>query len=66
MENWKNLALLGIIQVLLIVDCARVSPKLNFEEASDVVGFRREIKTGKIKGVRVTVDTSELKGSPGE
>lgn len=44
------------------MDCAKVSPKLDFEEQSELVQVKKEIKGGKIKGLRVTVDTSELKG----
>lgn len=46
----------------LIVEGTRVSPKLDFSE-SELVQVKKEIKVGKIKGVKVTVDTSELKES---
>lgn len=39
-----------------------ISPKLDFPEKSGVVEVKRDIKDGRIKGLRVTVDTSELKG----
>jgi hypothetical protein len=39
-----------------------ISPKLDFPEKSGVVEIKRDIKDGRIKGLRVTVDTSELKG----
>lgn len=57
----KCLLLLFFINVL-IVQSVKVSPKLDFGEQSDLVQVRKEIKTGRIKGLRVTVDTSELKG----
>lgn len=56
-----KLALLVVIHAL-IIEGARVSPKLDFSE-SELVQVTKEIKTGKLKGVKVTVDTSELKGS---
>lgn len=39
-----------------------ISPKLDFPEKSGVIEVRKDIKDGRIKGLRVTVDTSELKG----
>lgn len=57
-----KLALFVVIHALIIVEGARISPKLDFGE-SELVQVKKEIKTGKIKGVKVTVDTSELKGS---
>ena len=58
---WCCLVLLIAIQAL-IISCEKISPKLDFEEGSELVQVKKEIKTGKIKGLRVTVDTSELKG----
>lgn len=55
-----KLALLVVI-LALVVEGARVSPKLDFGE-SEIVQVKKEITSGKIKGVKVTVDTSELKG----
>lgn len=49
--------------LLLLAHGLAVSPKLDFGDKSGVVEVRKEIKTGQIKGLRVTVDTSELKGA---
>jgi hypothetical protein len=57
----EKLVLLVIIQIL-IVQSVKVSPKLDFGEQSELIKVKKEIKTGNIKGLRVTVDTSELKG----
>lgn len=46
----------------MIIESAKVSPKLDFGD-SELVQVKKEIAGGKIKGLRVTVDTSELKGS---
>jgi hypothetical protein len=56
-----KLVLLVIIQIL-IVQSVKVSPKLDFGEQSELIKVKKEIKTANIKGLRVTVDTSELKG----
>lgn len=56
-----NLVFLVFIQIL-IVKCVKISPKLDFGEQADLIKVKKEIKTGTIKGLRVTVDTSELKG----
>jgi hypothetical protein len=56
-----NLVFLVVVQIL-IVECIKISPKLDFGEQSDLIKVKKEIKTGTIKGLRVTVDTSELKG----
>lgn len=58
----KNLVLLIAVQ-LLIAEGVKISPKLDFDD-SEVIQVKKEIKGGRIKGLRVTVDTSELKGSP--
>lgn len=55
--------LLFFLVKALTAQSVKVSPKLDFGEQSDLVQVRKELKTGKIKGLRVTVDTSELKGS---
>ncbi len=39
-----------------------VDSKIDFPEKSGLVEYKRDISDGKIKGLRVTVDTSELKG----
>lgn len=56
----RDIALLVFVQVLIVAS-ANVSPKLDFGDG-DVVKVKKEIAVGKIKGLRVTVDTSELKG----
>lgn len=61
MKSLKHFLFLIVIHII-IMDCAKVSPKLDFEEQSELVQVKKEIKGGKIKGLRVTVDTSELKG----
>lgn len=58
MASLKLLAFLVAVQILFATS-ANVSPKLDFEG----LDVKKEIKSGKIKGLRVTVDTSELKGS---
>lgn len=50
----------------LIIEGVKISPKLDFGDHSELVQVKKEIKSGKIKGLRVTVDTSELKGSLSE
>lgn len=62
MGNLRWLLLFFLIKVL-VAQSVKVSPKLDFGEQSDLIQVRKELKTGKIKGLRVTVDTSELKGS---
>lgn len=62
MELSAKLVLLVVIQIL-IVESVKISPKLDFDEQSELVKVKKEIRTGIIKGLRVTVDTSELKGS---
>jgi hypothetical protein len=54
--------LLIFFNLLILSHGLAVSPKLDFGD-SGVVEVTKEIKTGKIKGLRVTVDTSELKGA---
>lgn len=46
----------------VIVESVKVSPKLDFGDQSEFIKVKKEIKSGTIKGLRVTVDTSELKG----
>lgn len=62
MRNLQKLVLLIVVQVI-ITGGVRVDPKLDFEADSELLKVKKEIKGGKIKGLRVTVDTSELKGS---
>lgn len=61
-ENSRNLVLLIIFNVLILTHSLAVNPKLDFGDKSELVEVKKDIKTGKIKGLRVTVDTSELKG----
>lgn len=61
MRNVWCLVLLIVIQAI-IAGSEKISPKLDFEGDSETVQVKKEIKNGKIKGLRVTVDTSELKG----
>lgn len=62
MRSFWCFALLIVIQALS-AGSEKISPKLDFGEGSELVQVKKEIKSGKIKGLRVTVDTSELKGS---
>jgi hypothetical protein len=44
----------------------RVAPKLDFEDSKEFITNHDQTRlTPIIRGVRVTVDTSKLKGSPG-
>lgn len=61
MKFFENLFFLFTLHVVLIA-CVNVSPKLDFDEQSELIQVKKEV-TGKIKGLKVTVDTSELKGS---
>lgn len=61
MESLGKLVLL--ILLCILVKSARISPKLDFDDQSELVQVKKEIIGGKIKGLRVTVDTSELKGA---
>lgn len=54
--------LLLIVSYAIIVGSVKVSPKLDFGEQSELIQIKKETISGKIKGLRVTVDTSELKG----
>jgi hypothetical protein len=56
-----KIVLLIVIQIL-IVESVKVSPKLDFDDQSELIKIKKEIRSGSIKGLRVTVDTSELKG----
>lgn len=58
----KILHLVTFFNFIIIICGLAISPKLDFPEKSSVVEVKRGIKEGKIKGLRVTVDTSELKG----
>jgi hypothetical protein len=62
MESSQNLVLLILFNFLILSHELAVNPKLDFSEPSSIVEVKKDIKTGKIKGLRVTVDTSELKG----
>lgn len=61
MASLKSFALLIVVQIL-IAECAKIDPKLDFGDDAELVQVKKEFKGGKIKGLRVTVDTSELKG----
>lgn len=61
MASLKSFALLIVVQIL-IAECAKIDPKLDFGDDAELVQVKKELKGGKIKGLRVTVDTSELKG----
>lgn len=56
MGSSKSLVLLLFIQILIVRGV-----KLDFGDDSEVIKVK---KIGTINGLRVTVDTSELKGSP--
>jgi hypothetical protein len=60
-HHLRHIALLVFVQALVVAGL-NVSPKLDFGDG-EVVKVKKEISGGKIKGLRVTVDTSELKGS---
>lgn len=62
MKSLENFVLFLTLQIA-IVACLSVSPKLDFDfdEQTELIQVKKEI-TGKIKGLKVTVDTSELKG----
>lgn len=61
MELTAKLVLLVSIQIL-IVGSVKISDKLDFGEQSELIKVKKDVKTATIKGLRVTVDTSELKG----
>lgn len=61
MKTLVNFVLFVVFQVL-VVESVKVSPKLDFGEQSEFIKVKKEIKSGTIKGLRVTVDTSELRG----
>jgi hypothetical protein len=61
MELSAKLALLVAVQIL-IVGSVKISDKLDFGDEKELIKVKKEIKTANIKGLRVTVDTSELKG----
>lgn len=55
-----------LISWVAIVELAKVNPKLDFSEVSDLVGNNRDlVKSTRIKALKVTVDTSDSRGSPG-
>lgn len=64
MQGTRNIVILLIVLTvnLSAIYGVAISPKLDFPEKSGVVEVRRDLKDGRIKGLRVTVDTSELKG----
>lgn len=63
MKRLRNAVLLIVFSNFLLINGIAISPKLDFPEKSGgVVEVKRDLKGGKIKGLRVTVDTSELKG----
>jgi hypothetical protein len=62
MSGARNFALVVILVQVLVALSANVSPKLDFGDG-ELVKVKKEINVGKIKGLRVTVDTSELKGA---
>ncbi|CAO1323113.1 unnamed protein product [Diamesa serratosioi] len=57
-SQWWKVGLV-LLQIIIIIECANISPKLDFEE----LDVKKDTRTAKIKGLRVTVDTSELKES---
>lgn len=58
--------ILLIYAVLSVHSATKVSPKLDFSEAGDLVTVTKDgIKGTRIKSLKVTVDTSESRGSPG-
>lgn len=61
-EGSRNLVLLIIFNFLILTHSLAIDPKLDFGDNRGLVEVKKDIKTGKIKGLRVTVDTSELKG----
>ncbi|CAG9797963.1 unnamed protein product [Chironomus riparius] len=62
-EGSRNLVLLIIFNILILTHSLAIDPKLDFGDNRGLVEVKKDIKTGKIKGLRVTVDTSELKES---
>lgn len=62
MKRLRNAVILIVFYNFLLINGLAICPKLDFPEKSGVVEVKRELKGGKIKGLRVTVDTSELKG----
>lgn len=63
MKSLRNALLIIFFSNSLLINGIAISPKLDFSQDSGVVEVKRDIKGGKIKGLRVTVDTSELKGA---
>jgi hypothetical protein len=61
-DGSKSLILLLVFNSLILSDGLAISPKLDFSNQREIVDVKNNLK-GKIKGLRVTVDTSELKGS---
>jgi hypothetical protein len=59
-RHLRHIALIVFVQALVVASL-NVSPKLDFGDG-EVIKVKKEISGGKIKGLRVTVDTSELKG----
>lgn len=66
MGTLKYLALIIAVHYILIAESAKISSKLDFSDQAELVQLKKETISGKIKGLRVTVDTSELKGSLGK
>lgn len=62
MKRLRSALLLILFYNFILINGLAISPKLDFPEKSGVVEVKRDLKGGKIKGLRVTVDTSELKG----
>lgn len=61
MGAFRYLVVLIVIHILT-AGSVKVSPKLDFGDQSELIQIKKETISGKIKGLRVTVDTSELKG----
>lgn len=62
MQGTRIVVIFLIVLNLTEIYGVAISPKLDFPEKSGIVEIKRDIKDGRIKGLRVTVDTSELKG----
>lgn len=63
MGSMRKLAALIVVCILLeSLESAKIDPKLDFEDRTETFQVKKQIQGGKIKGLRVTVDTSELKG----
>jgi hypothetical protein len=63
MKRLRNALLVILFSNSLLINGVAISPKLDFSQDGGVIEVKRDLKGAKIKGLRVTVDTSELKGA---